>query len=83
MEEELRSVKSSDYLPSKAAQQKKNLLQKALVDQCKELCQTQNTDAKQFSGMFYKIITRLQQWTLFDDKQIQGATTSLLMLANS
>ena len=49
---------------------RRNLLCKNLLDQTKELCYQHSPVYKDFDQIFARIMTRFQDWEIFDDKEI-------------
>ena len=62
---------------------KRNLLCKNLLDQTKELCYQHSPVYKDFDTIFARIMTRFQDWEIFEDKEIFMACQSLKVVANS
>ena len=61
----------------------RNLLCKNLLDQTKELCYQHSPVYKDFDQIFTRIMSRFQDWEMFEDKEIVMACQSLKVVANS
>ena len=62
---------------------KRNLLCKNLLDQTKELCYQHSPVYKDFDQIFSRIMSRITDWEIFDEKEVIMACQSLKVVANS
>ena len=63
--------------------QPRNLLCKNLLDQTKELCYQHSPVYKDFDQIFTRIMSRFQDWEMFEERDIVMACQSLKVIANS
>lgn len=82
MSEEYDSAEDENMI-RKTIQVKRNLLCKNLLDQTKELCYQHSPVYKDFDQIFARIMTRFQDWEIFEEKDIVMACQSLKVVANS
>lgn len=81
--DQIPSEDSDGDLPISKPISKKNHLCKTLIDQCKELCYQQSLVYKDFDSIYIKVYSRLKQWELFEDEEINMAGQALKIIANS
>lgn len=63
---------------------KKTVKEKTLFNQCKDLCNSSNPTALvNYEKLIDRVITRLQQWTLFGDDEIMMTANALKLMTNT
>ena len=72
-----------EALNKNLAKAKRNLLCKNLLDQTKELCYQHSPVYKDFDQIFSRIMSRFQDWEIFEEKDLMMACQSLKVVANS